>query len=80
MARTTEIKKATEIVEGDLVYVQGHLMTAKNVRHYFDDETGRTVARFEGHCVNRDDDIYNTGYNGGTYGGNDLATYAVAIK
>jgi hypothetical protein len=74
----TTVKKATEIVDGDLVYEQGHLMKAKNIEHYIDN--GRIVARFEGYCVNKDDDIYNTGYNGGRYGGNDLALYAVVEK
>ena len=69
--------------EGATVMVQGFEFTATEVRWF--DETdrfsgaakGRRCVRFNGVCTDssRNDSIRRTGFNGGTYGGNELAGY-----
>lgn len=59
------------VTEGGKVWVEGHEMIATNV-------TSRNgVIRFRGICTGHasNDPIRNTGYNGGTYGSNEGATY-----
>ena len=58
---------------GRLVYIQGYEFIVSNCRVH--QVEGKPVLRFTGTCTpdKRNDDIRNTGYNGGTYGGNEQA-------
>lgn len=74
-------KTGYELKNGDVVYVQGFLMTVKNVRlEKFDSSrTSPDVIRFEGVCTDdkRNDSIRRTSYNGGTYGQLARLSYAI---
>ena len=56
-----------EIVDGDLVYVEGYLFEASNV--HVDVVAGGPAVRFTGRVVDERADIKGTGYDGGEYGG-----------
>ena len=65
-----------ELVDGDIVYVQGYRMRVRNVRvasrqgdkTTMHSEPNRAdVIRYNGDCVD-DCDIKRTSYNGGVYG------------
>ena len=53
--------------EGQIVWVQGHKMIARNVRQCITSD-GIPCCRFEGHCADDNDSIRHTGYDGGEYG------------
>lgn len=56
-----------QLENGMKVSVQGHLMTVSNFSTHTTYD-GVEVVRFTGH-VDESDSLYNTGYNGGCYGG-----------
>jgi type 1 fimbria pilin len=74
MQNTFETVTHADIVNGDIVIVQGYAMRASNVRTEqipgvgADWRTPRAVVRFEGEVVDRTCDIAGTAYDGGTYG------------
>jgi hypothetical protein len=64
-----------DLVNGDQVWIEGHLFVVRNVRvvsaYMCMSEgygPGRPVVRFEGGVVDASSDIAGTGYDGGTYG------------
>lgn len=63
-----------ELENGMKVWINGYLFEVCNVRKIEDRgqmhprEEVKTIVRFEGRCVDPAADIYNTQYNGGTYG------------
>jgi hypothetical protein len=61
------------LVEKGTVWNCGYEFIVTNLRIV--QINGKPTARFEGICTDNpvNDDIKNTGYNGGTYGGNNLA-------
>jgi hypothetical protein len=70
---------ASEIKEGMKIYVQGYLMEVKEVMKVTYQEGG-TGTYFKGYCVNKEDDIYNTGYNGGNYGSIDSHKWTIETE
>ena len=71
------------VANGLTVVVQGYLMRVENVSTHLDapNDLGYErcrIVRFTGRCTDNpvNDDIRNSAYNGGTYGGNYLAGYA----
>lgn len=66
-----------QIFEGAIVKVNGYEFVASDVEWFGEDEPNGPVVRFTGTCTDNpvNDDIRNTCYNGGRYGGNRLAGY-----
>lgn len=73
---------ASEIQEGMKIWVHGYLMEARDITHltYIRGlHIGKTGTYFKGHCVNKNDDIYHTCYNGGTYGSIDTYEWTIEV-
>lgn len=64
------------VSEGLIVYIQGYEFLVSNVREVI--KQGEKCVEFTATCTEneRNDSIRNTGYNGGTYGGNRFSNYA----
>lgn len=66
--RNTKTTTYGELKNGDKVILEGTVFEVAYLRR-FDLSPGRTAVRFAGFVVDKNDALYNTGFNGGTYGG-----------
>jgi len=67
---------AGDIKEGMKVWVQGNLMEVKNVRKIITDGVAGTY--FNGY-VDKESNLYKTGYNGAVYGSIDIYIREIEI-
>lgn len=74
---------ASEIKEGMKIYVEGHLMEVKEVFHITYGKgkmnEGETGTHFKAWCISKYDDIYNTIYNGSSYGSIDSHKWTIEV-